>query len=351
MNKEEFIRRTFELAKRAQGQTWPNPLVGAVIVKNGKIIGEGYHRKSGSDHAEVDALKNCIESPKDSTIFVNLEPCCHTNKLTPPCAQRLIQEGIKKVVICNLDPNKNVNGKGVQLLSENGIEVEFGILEDEGEKLNEVFFHSQRANRPFIHLKLASTLDGKVAMQDGESQWITGELARSKVHEMRAQHQGIIVGANTVRKDNPKLNVRMPNFNGEQPWRIIFTRKGKLSSDLNLLSDELKSRTLIYSELPIDNFPAEQIILIRDLNDALSDLFSRKMISLMLEGGAELACEFLKLKLVDRISIFLNPSFIGNGINLLPDLGIQKLSERLKLENIESSWIGEDLFMTGRIRN
>ena len=351
MSKEEFIRRTFDLAKKAQGQTWPNPLVGAVIVKNGKIIGEGHHHKSGTDHAEINALKNCTESPEGATIYVNLEPCCHTNKQTPPCAQRLVQEGIKKVVISNLDPNKNVNGKGVKLLKENNIEVETGVLESEGEKINEVFFLSQRLSRPFIHLKLASTLDGKVALPSGESQWITGDKARTKVHEFRSHHQGIIVGAKTARNDNPKLNVRIPNFNGEQPWRIIFTRDGVLNSNLHLLSDELKSKTLIYSHRPINNFPSEQTIIIKSVHEALNDLYSRKLICLMLEGGAELAGEFLKRKLVDRISLFMNPSFIGNGINLLPDLGIQKLSERLKLEGIESSWIGEDLLITGRLRN
>lgn len=201
MTYETYIQRTFELAKRGLGKTWPNPLVGAVIVKNGKIIGEGYHKRHGLDHAEVDAIKNCTESPEGATIFVNLEPCCHTNKNTPPCAQRLIQEKIKKVVISNLDPNPLVNGQGIQLLKENGIEVEYGILSDLGEKLNEVFFFSQRNKAPFIHLKLASTLDGKISMPNGESKWITGPIAREYVHELRSGVRRLSLG----RKPSEKI--------------------------------------------------------------------------------------------------------------------------------------------------
>jgi diaminohydroxyphosphoribosylaminopyrimidine deaminase/5-amino-6-(5-phosphoribosylamino)uracil reductase len=351
MSKESYIKKTFELAKKAQGSTWPNPMVGAVIVKNDRIIGEGYHQKSGTDHAEIVALKNCTESPRGATLYVNLEPCCHLNKQTPPCAQRLIQEGIQRVVLSNLDPNKNVNGKGVQLLKDHGIEVETGVLETEGEKLNEVFFLSQRLLRPFVHLKLASTLDGKMAMPNGESQWITGEMARAKVHELRAQHQGIIVGAKTARNDNPKLNVRISQYQGEQPWRIIFTRNGELNSDLQLLSDELKFKTLIYSHVPIKNFPKEQTVLINSLQEALADLYSRKLISLMLEGGAELAAEFFKQRLIDRVSLFMNPSFLGNGLNMLPDLGVTELSKRIQLLDIESNWIGNDILISGRLRN
>jgi len=351
MNKEYYIQKTFELAKKAQGLTWPNPMVGAVIVKNDRIIGEGQHQKSGTDHAEIVALKNCTESPRGATLYVNLEPCCHTNKQTPPCAQRLIQEGIHKVVLSNLDPNQNVNGKGVQLLKDSGIEVETGVLATEGEKLNEVFFLVQRLQRPFVHLKLASTLDGKVAMPDGKSQWITGEMARAKVHELRGQHQAIMVGAKTVRNDNPKLNVRIPQYQAEQPWRIIFTRNGDLNSDLLLLSDELKFKTLIYSHVPIKNFPKEQTILIKSIQEALADLYSRKLISLMLEGGAELAAEFFKEKLIDRVSLFINPSLLGNGVNSLPDLGVKELSERIKLHDVESDWIGNDLLISGRLRN
>jgi diaminohydroxyphosphoribosylaminopyrimidine deaminase/5-amino-6-(5-phosphoribosylamino)uracil reductase len=350
MTDQDYILKTFDLAQKGHGTTWPNPLVGAVIVKNGKIIGEGFHLRQGLDHAEVDALKNCSESPEGATIYVNLEPCCHTNKTTPPCAQRLVTEKIKKVVICNLDPNPNVNGKGVVFLRKNGIEVEHGILSKLGEELNEVFFHTQRSGLPFVHLKLATTLDGKMALPSGESQWITGEKARGHVHWLRSKHQAILVGAQTARKDNPKLNVRIPHFQGPQPKRVVFTRSGILPQNLNLLTDELKENTLVYtmSETKID-LPSDQIIYFQYLEEALKDLKEKKMINLFLEGGSDLASEFMKHHFVNRVSLYMNPSFLGAGASALSDLGIEKLIDRPRLQNTKSEWLGEDLYLSGRM--
>lgn len=350
MNKEEYIRKTFELARLGLGATWPNPMVGAVIVKDGKIIGAGYHHKQGQDHAEVDALKNCSESAEGATVYVNLEPCCHTNKATPPCAQRLIAEKIKKVVICNLDPNPSVNGQGVELLRASGIEVEHGVLDEEGEKLNEVFFLAQRKKRPFIHFKSASTIDGKTSLPNGESQWITGEKARAHVHAVRSTHQGIIVGGETVRKDNPRLTVRLPGFSGEQPKRIVFTKSGNLPSSSHLFTDEFRHLTLVYTQKDLAfPFPAEQVIKIKNLNQAMDDLFARKLINLMFEGGPGLSAEFIKNKLIDRVSIYQNLSFLGAGKGILGDLNLSTLQERPRLINIESRWFGDDHFLTGRL--
>ena len=351
MTNESYLQRTFELAKLGLGRTWPNPLVGAVIVKNGKIIGEGYHKGYGKDHAEVDAIKNCTESPEGATIFVNLEPCCHTNKNTPPCAQRLIQEKFKKVVVCNLDPNPYVNGKGLELLRGNGIEVEHGNLKELGERLNEVFFFSQRNNAPFIHLKLASTLDGKISLPSGESKWITGLVARNYVHELRSHHQGIIVGAETIRKDNPKLNVRLQDFSGEQPLRLIFTRSGELPLDAHIFTDEIKHRTIIFSQdggqFPL---PSENIVRIKHLSEALNYLYEKKIISLFHEGGSGLATHFLSQGRINRLSLFLNPSLLGSGQNTLGDFGIEQLDQRPTLKDIESRWMDGDLLITGRIK-
>lgn len=333
--KEDFIRRTFELANLGLGTTWPNPLVGAVIVKDDRIIGEGYHRMKGSDHAEIDAIKNATESVEGATIYVNLEPCCHTNKTTPPCAQRLIQEKFKKVVISNLDPHPEVNGKGVELLKSHGIEVEYNVLPTEGERLNEVFFHAQRKKRPFIHLKMASTLDGKMSMPDGTSQWITGDASREYVHYMRSLHQGIIVGGETVRKDNPRLTVRLPDYQGRQPHRIVFTKSGNLPKTHHLFSDEYKDQTIIYEA--------------RDLKESLEDLFSKGFINLMLESGPALASAFLNQGLIDRISLFQSPSFLGEGKSLFEKLNFNSLNERPRLTQIESRWMGEDHFLTGRL--
>jgi diaminohydroxyphosphoribosylaminopyrimidine deaminase/5-amino-6-(5-phosphoribosylamino)uracil reductase len=341
---EFLIRRTFELARKGLGQTWPNPLVGAVIVKDNRIIGEGYHRRHGGPHAEVDAFQNCSESPAGATVYVNLEPCCHTNKLTPPCAQRLISEKIKKVVISNLDPNPAVNGKGVELLRSSGIEVEYGVLADEGERLNEAFFHAQRNRLPFVHLKIASTLDGRIALPSGESQWITGEAARKMVHQLRSQHQGIMVGAETVRKDNPRLTVRLENYSGKQPLRIVFSKTGDLPAQSHLFTDGLE--TIVYSPKKLAPLPSVQVA---NLTEAMQDLFEKKYVSLMLEGGAKLSAAFLREGFVNRVSLFMNPSFLGSGASAVSDYGLHTLQERLTLKHTESQWVGNDLFLTGRL--
>lgn len=345
-----FILRTFELARKGLGTTWPNPMVGAVIVKDGRIIGEGYHRKSGEAHAEADAIQNAIESVRGATIYVNLEPCCHTNKKTPPCAQRLIQEGVSKVVIANLDPNPDVNGKGMTLLREAGIEVVYGIHEEIGADLNEVFFHAQRTKLPFVHLKMASTLDGKIAMESGESQWITGDVARNEVQRMRGTHQAVMVGAGTLRKDNPKLTVRSPGFKGEQPYRLVFTASGNLPPSSHLFTDEHRERTLVFtkSDTRVD-LPSSQIVKVRDLRHAMEELYARRIINILLEGGPELAGEMLKENFIQRVSLFFNPSFLGEGPSNLGSFGLKNLNERPRLRNITTKMFGEDLLLTGRI--
>lgn len=349
--REDFIRRTFELAKLGMGKTWPNPMVGAVIVKDGRIIGEGFHQRHGDAHAEVHAIQNSKEEVFGSTIYINLEPCCHTNKLTPPCAQRLITEGFKKVVISNLDPNPFVNGKGVELLMSHGIEVEYGVLEEEGKKLNEVFFLNQELKRPFIHFKAATTLDGKTAMKNGESQWITGELARQHVHQLRSLHQAVLIGGETLRRDNPKLTVRMVHFDGEQPWRIILTETGDLPLGHHLFTDEYKHRTLIYTKKDISfHFPSSQVIFIKEIRDVLDDLYQKKIVTILMESGARLASLFLKENLIDRFSLYQNPSFIGSGRDLFQELHFHSLQNRPQLTDLESQWIGEDHYITGRLK-
>lgn len=346
----DHLRRTFELAKNGLGTTWPNPLVGCVIVKDGRVIAEGFHRRSGEAHAELDALNNATESVAGATVYVNLEPCCHTNKKTPPCAQRLIQEGVKKVVIANLDPNPDVNGKGVELLRAHGIEVEHGTHAELGEELNEVFFHAQRNKLPFVHLKMASTLDGKIAMKDGESRWITNEDSRRHVHLLRGQHQAVLIGANTLRMDNPRLTVRLPDYTGPQPWRIVFTNSGDLPSDRSLFQDELREKTLIYTRSPSKvDLPASQIVRVTSISEAMADLYRRRILSVFLEGGPALAAELLKEHFIQRVSVFLNPSFLGQGPSSLGDFGLTGLNQRPRLKNLRTKTFGDDLFLTGRI--
>lgn len=352
MNKhEEFMRRAFMLSQKAEGKNFPNPMVGAVIVREGRIIGEGYHTQCGSHHAEIEAILSATEDVSGADIYVTLEPCCHTNKQTPPCAQRLIKEKFKRVFIANLDPNPHVNGGGVKLLEEAGIEVHTGILKDLGEEINEVFFHAQSTKLPFVNLKLAQSLDGKIALKNGESQWITGVQARTHAHHQRSLHQAVIVGANTVRFDNPKLNVRLDNYKGDQPHRVVFTKSGNLDFSSHLFTDELKDKTIIYTETKISTpLKSENVVLITSLTDALNDLYQRKIINLYLEGGATLAGEFLFQKLVNRLSLYLAPTILGEGLNSIKGLNLNSLDERLDLYGITQKALGRDIYLTAKFK-
>lgn len=335
MNHDLYMRRAFDLAQQAKGQTWPNPMVGCVIVKDGDIIAEGWHTIAGNAHAELDAINNAKTSVAGSTLYVNLEPCCHSNKRTPPCAQRLIAEGISTVVIANQDPHPEVSGRGIALLREAGIEVITDVLAQQGEILNEVFFHNQRSQRPFVHLKLASTLDGKIAMNNGQSQWITGELAREHAHHLRAEHMAIVIGAQTLRQDNPRLTVRLPYYQGTQPMRVVFTRSGQLPNEAHLFNDEYREQTRIYSNTSID--------------EALKDLYQQGIVNILLEGGAQLASSFLRENHVQRISHYLNPSYLGQGKSAMNDYGLTDLSHRIQLKHVEYSLLGNDIYLTGRV--
>lgn len=293
---EKYIFKCFELAKNALGDVSPNPYVGSIITKNKKIISQGYHKASGMPHAEAMALELASEKLDGATLYCNLEPCCHTNKKTPPCAQRIIKSGIKRVVISNLDPNPEVAGKGVELLRNAGIEVVTSILEDKGELLNEVFFTNMRQKRAFIHLKWAQTLDGSLACDNGSSKWITNELARNYVHQERSLYDAILVGAETARKDNPKLTIRLKNKTEHSKARIILSQSKKLNSSLNILSDEFKEQTIIVS-----NF------------NELQELFDKGIKSLYIEGGAQTLSTFLEQGYYDRISAYIAPKILGSG--------------------------------------
>ncbi len=335
MAHEHYMRRALSLAQQAEGRTWPNPMVGCVIVKDGDVIAEGLHRQAGTAHAERDALDNASADVRGATLYVNLEPCCHTAKRTPPCAQALVAAGIARVVIANIDPNPAVSGAGITLLRAAGIEVVTGVLETEGARLNEVFFHNQRSQLPFVHLKIASTLDGRVAMANGQSQWITGETARRHGHRLRATHTAIAVGANTVRTDNPRLTVRLPDYAGPQPIRLVFSRSGKLPADSHVLTDAEAVQTRVISD--------------PSLRNALQALYQEGICNILLEGGPQLSTEFLKAGLVQRISHYLNPSYLGEGLSALNGYELQDLHQRLTLKHVEYSVLEDDLVLSGRL--
>lgn len=289
MSDQDFMKRAFDLSLNGRGLVSPNPLVGAVIVKDGRVISEGYHSVYGGDHAELDAIKKAGESLEGAALYCTLEPCCHTNKQTPPCAQRIVKEKFKRVVIANLDPNPHVNGGGVEILKNAGIEVESGLLKDLGEEINEALFTAQNLKRPFIHLKLATTLDGKMALLNGESKWITSESSREYVQTLRSYYPAILVGAETARVDNPKLTVRLNSFKGKQPWRLILTKSGNLPSSLHLFTDEHKDRTLVLTQTKISFLTDDQQIIFTDLSDLWKKLLDKKITSIFVEGGPQVA--------------------------------------------------------------
>jgi diaminohydroxyphosphoribosylaminopyrimidine deaminase/5-amino-6-(5-phosphoribosylamino)uracil reductase len=239
------------------------------------------------------------------------------------------------VVIANLDPHPAVSGRGIALLREAGIEVITDVLAPEGELLNEVFFHNQRAKKPFVHVKLASTLDGRIAMANGQSQWITGEAARQHAHQLRAEHRAIAVGAQTIRQDNPQLTVRLENYAGSQPIRLVFSHSGNLPASAHVLCDEHAAETRIIGNRPLD--------------EVLDELYQQGIVNILLEGGAGLASSFLAAGQVQRISHYLNPSYLGQGKSALDDYGLTDLQQRLRLKHVEYTVLGDDIHLTGRV--
>ena len=301
----KYMKRAIELAKKGIGYTNPNPIVGCVVVKNDEIISEGYHEKIGGFHAERNALTNCKEDTTGAELYVTLEPCCHYGK-TPPCTEIIIEKNIKKVYVGSMDPNKLVAGKGVKILEENGIEVECGVLKDECDKLNEVFFHYITNKTPYVVMKYAMTMDGKIACENGDSKWVTGEKARETVQNMRKKYMGIMVGINTVLEDNPMLNCRIEeNVN---PIRIICDSNLKIPFESNIVNTANKIQTIVVCTNKADKdkqrwLENKGIEVIRQkvkgrvvLSDLMKMLGEKGIDSILLEGGGTLNAQALKRK-------------------------------------------------------
>jgi len=316
----KFMKRCLDLAGRAEGMTHPNPLVGSVIVYCGKIIGEGYHLKAGAPHAEVIAISSVSDNKllERSTLYVNLEPCSHFGK-TPPCADLIISSGIKKVVIGTTDSSKNVSGAGIRKLKDSGIEVVTGVLEEESRFINRRFFTFIEERRPFIILKWAQSNDGFLDILRDKSSvnkplWITGNPERSLVHRWRASEQAILVGANTIRADNPKLNVR--DWGGEDPVRIIMSRSGQIESSSDIF--RVNGTNIVFTN-NTDTQIADAVIvkLCEDdcsFKQVIKYLYDIGIQSLLVEGGAEILSGFIKSGLWDEARIFYGKNDFGNGI-------------------------------------
>lgn len=323
---EVFMQRTLELAQLGSGHVSPNPLVGSVVVHEGKIIGEGWHEKYGEAHAEVNAVRSVDNKSMlpHSTVYVNLEPCSHTGK-TPPCADMLIEYKVKKVVIANLDSNPLVAGNGVKKLRAAGIDVVTGILEKQGRGLNKRFFTYMEKNRPYTILKWAETADGFVARENFDSKWISNDHARQLVHKWRTEEDAILVGARTAAYDNPQLNVR--DWTGRNPVRVVIDRYLRLSSRLHLF--DKKQLTICYNVLKHEEHENLSLIRIDENNfirNLLQDLYRRKIQSVIIEGGASTLGMFIEDNLWDEARIFTAPQKFDKGIQAPRHPGI--LAER-----------------------
>jgi len=361
-----FMERAFELAKKGEGFVSPNPLVGAVIVKNGKIIGEGYHSAFGEDHAEVMAIDSAIEDVKDSNLYVNLEPCSHYGK-TPPCSLKVSKSGIKKVFIANSDPNPKVAGRGIAQLEDNDIEVYEGLLAEEGRKLNESFFHYMKKKRPFYNLKVAQTIDGYIAAPGGDARWISGEESRKHAHYLRHKLDAVLVGRGTAELDDPQLTVRHLNGRVSQPTRVILDSNLKVSIESKLFKEakrgEHLSDIIIFTGPDIDvekksrfqELTGVKVVELAlndnnrlDLDDLSKKLINFDLVNIMIEGGSNINYSFLKAGLIDKYYIFISPKILGgnDGIPVFAGAAPDKISksDKIKIEKTEKS--GEDILIT-----
>ena len=331
MNPSLFMRRAIELAEEGKGKVRPNPLVGCVIVHQGKIIGEGYHAQYGGPHAEVNAIAS-VTDPKllaDATAYVSLEPCSHWGK-TPPCANLLVEKGIKSVVVATLDPNPLVAGRGVKLLEEAGISVQVGLLEQEARWQNRRFFCQIEQQRPYVILKWAQTSDGFVARENFDSKWISGVQSRQLVHQWRAEEQAILVGKNTALHDNPRLNVR--DWTGSNPIRVVLDSRLELPADLHLFDQQVP--TLCYTTLKSEKLTNLEYIRLPllSLEALLADLHARQIQSVLIEGGSQTINQFLAAGLWDEARVFTAPIHFERGI----------AAPKLTQTPAESYAIGED---------
>ena len=354
---ERFMRMALDLARKGEGETNPNPLVGAIVVRNGEVVGQGYHHSFGGPHAEVFALNEAGDAARGATLYVTLEPCSHHGK-TPPCTERIIEANIARVIIACRDPNPLVNGHGIERMRAAGIEVKEGVLEEEARRANEIFFKFITTGRPFVQLKLAESLDGKIATRTGDAKWISGADSRTEVHRLRRRFAAVLVGVETVIADDPRLTVR--HVEGKNPLRIVLDGRGRIPLEATLLRGEEgstivvtatmegeKEEALISLGTKVWRFPEEGGCV--DLSAFLQRLGEEKIDSLLVEGGGETAAAFLEADLIDKVAFFIAPILIGgrDAIPAIGGVGAESVAGGGHVHDIEIERIGEDLLVTG----
>jgi len=362
MTDQNYMLQAIQLAKQGEGWTNPNPMVGAVIVKNGRIIGKGYHKKCGELHAERNAIASLTESAEGATIYVTLEPCCHYGK-TPPCTEAIIEQKIKRVVIGSRDPNPKVSGKGIKMLQEAGIEVIEDFMREECDRLNPVFFHYITTKTPYVVMKYAMTLDGKIATKTGASKWITGEAARAEVQHMRHRYMGIMAGIGTVLADDPMLNVRVEGW--KSPIRILCDSGLRIPLDGQIVKSAGKYRTIVayadqknteekikkLHEMGVETICCPDENNQVDLKKLMKYLGEEGIDSILLEGGGTLNDSALRAGIVQEVQAFIAPKLFGgmNSKTPVEGIGVRFPSEAVKLKCTDICQIGEDIRITCQV--
>ena len=357
-----FMERALSLAAQGRGRTSPNPMVGAILVQHRRIVGEGYHAYAGGDHAEVVALKVAGDAARGAVCYVTLEPCTHHGR-TPPCADALINAGVIKVVVATYDPNPLVAGKGVKRLREAGIFVEVGLLQEEASRLNEAYFKYSLTGKPFVILKAALSLDGKLATRTGDSQWITGEQTRHRVHELRDTVDAVVVGIGTVLRDDPLLTTRLEGWDARDPLRVVVDSRGRLPLTSQLLRSGSRpplvavGRRISPARLRRLKEAGVNVMMLpeRDgglsLPDLIRELGDREIRSIMVEGGGKLATSMLQAGIVDKIILMVAPILIGGqkAPTLLQGEGVEKLGEALRIAQLTVERVGQDIIIEGYV--
>ncbi|MDQ0299516.1 diaminohydroxyphosphoribosylaminopyrimidine deaminase/5-amino-6-(5-phosphoribosylamino)uracil reductase [Salibacterium salarium] len=360
MTDTDYMRLALQMAESTQGQTSPNPVVGAVVVKNGKVIGMGAHLQAGHEHAEVHALSMAGAQADGATIYITLEPCSHFG-LTPPCANLIIEKNIKRAVIATYDPNPDVAGQGVKRLEQAGIEVTTGVGKEQADWLNRHFFHYIETRKPYVTLKTAASLDGKTSTYSGESQWITGEKAREDSHVLRHQHDAILVGIGTVLQDDPTLTARLKN-GASQPTRIVLDHHLKIPLTANMLQDDEapvwifcaknadKEKLKSLEESGASVFPSSSPYV--NINEVLQILGDKKVLSVYVEGGAEIHGSFLENQAFQEMICYIAPKLIGGKAapSVIGGQGIASIMEvpNLNIHSVEN--IGDDIKITATVK-
>ena len=364
--KEEYMRRALELARKGEGHTSPNPMVGCVVVKDGRIISEGYHEKYGEFHAERNALTRCTEDTAGADLYVTLEPCCHQGK-TPPCTDIIIEKKIARVFVGSMDSNPLVAGKGVQILRDHGIYVETGILDAECRKLNEVFYHYIATKTPFVVMKYAMTLDGKIACATGDSKWVTGEIARTQVHRMRGRYRGIMVGIGTVLADDPMYNCRVEG--GVDPVRVICDSNLRIPTESQIVKTASDIETIVAcSQEALESERKQEKI--RRLKEAgiqiigtegahgvnlvelMKKLGGQNIDSILLEGGGTLNASALEDGIVNKVYAYIAGKLIGgmDARSPVEGMGIDRMADAITLQNMEIEKLGDDFCIVGYVK-